>query len=149
MTGQKKSLWGNVCSRFGGWWLRWELFGLLSNNANWERDTQRGPGYTSVRAWARRTHLSEENVPHMLDRNIKSKHICVFRERESVPVQRRMCVAKSCSCCLKKDMLVWVTSTPSRTETEDSLWGEAMEKPHLTNATIRLTHTLYNNNNNL
>lgn len=56
--------------------------------------------------------------------------LCVVQEVESVPVQRRMCVAKSCSCCLKKDMLVWVTSTPSRTVTEDSLWGGAMEMPH-------------------
>lgn len=40
-----------------------------------------------------------------------------------LPLQRRMCVAMRCNCCLKKDMLVWVTSTPSNTVTEDSLYA--------------------------
>lgn len=74
--------------------------------------------------------------PEHVTHNIKPNDFLCQKHRikqETVPVQRRMCVAKSCSCCLKKDMLVWVASTPSRTVTEDSLWGES-------NGSERLEH---------
>lgn len=39
--------------------------------------------------------------------------------RDAIPVQRRMCVAIRENCCLRKDTLVCVMSTPSRTVTAD------------------------------
>ena len=35
----------------------------------------------------------------------------------SLPLRRRMCMAMRVNCCLRKDMLVWMMSTPSRTAT--------------------------------
>lgn len=59
-----------------------------------------------------------------------------------LPVQRRMCVAMCCSCCLKKDMLVCVTSTPSNTVTEDSLCGNRI-KMFCTINTLKWSGTVF------
>lgn len=79
-----------------------------------------------------------QRLEHVTHTHLKANDFCGKNriKLETVPVQRRMCVAKSCSCCLKNDMLVWVASTPSRTVTEDSLWGES-------NGSKRLQHNYW------